>query len=164
MPEPATPDAVREPASRDSAAHSSAESAGAGAARLAHDVRGTWSELSEMLSLRRRLAESELRSDMAAARRFGIVTAAALALAVAGLGAIASALGAYADQRLAHEFPWITIGVGAALTVGGLLVSLLAWWRLRRNLLLFESSRAELQEDLVWLEEWIGHRLPNDAA
>ena len=127
-----------------------------GVAGLADDLRRSWSDVGEMLSLRRRLAELELRSDLARARRFGIVAGASLAFAVAGLAVVAVALAGCFDAMLALAFPWITIATGAVLLVGGSLAAVIAWYRFRSRLLLFEHSRAELAEDLLWLEEWLG--------
>ncbi|MEQ8785911.1 MAG: phage holin family protein [Pirellulaceae bacterium] len=131
-------------------------------AGLADDLRGAWTEASQMVSLRRALAESELRSDLAAARGFAIVAGTCLVLAIAGVAVLAVAGAGYADHRYGFDFPWFTLATGAVLLGGGLLVGLLSWLRFRRNLLLFEQSRHELKEDLLWLEEWLGRTQDGD--
>jgi uncharacterized membrane protein YqjE len=135
-----------------------ADPAAGGIAGLADDVHRSWTDVSEMLSLRRQLAEMELRSDLASAQRFGIVGGTALAFAVAGIAVVAVAVAGYFDALLKLSFPWITIATGAVLLIGGALAAVVAWYRFRSKLLLFEHSRAELAEDLLWLEEWIGRR------
>jgi protein-S-isoprenylcysteine O-methyltransferase Ste14 len=133
-----------------------AEPPQAGVTGLADDLRGAWTEAARMLVLRRALAESELRSDLAATRVFAIVAGACLVLAVAGVAVLAVAAATYADRLYGFDVPWVTIATGAVLLLVGLLVGLVSWIRFRRNLLLFEQSRAELKEDLLWLEEWLG--------
>jgi uncharacterized membrane protein YqjE len=127
-----------------------------GVADLADDLRRSWSDLGEMLALRRELAELELRSDLNRARRFGIFGGVALSLAIAGVAVVAAAVANHFDALFAHAFPWITVATGAVLLVGGSLAAAVAWYRFRSRLLLFEQSRAELAEDLLWLEEWLG--------
>jgi uncharacterized membrane protein YqjE len=133
-----------------------AEPTAAGVASLADDLRHSWSDVSEMIALRRQLAEAELKSDIALARRFSIFAAAAIAVAVAGLAVLVVAVSSHFDAALAHSFPWITTVTGAAFLLGGALAAAIAWRRFRGRLLLFEHSRAELQEDLLWFEEWLG--------
>jgi len=141
-----------------------AEPPQAGITGLADDLRGAWTEAARMLALRRALAESELRNDLAAARVFAIVAGACLVLAVAGVAVLAVAAATYVDRLYGFDVPWVTIVTGAVLLLGGLLVGLLSWIRFRRNLLLFEQSRAELKEDLLWLEEWLGRAADNMEA
>lgn len=128
----------------------------AGVSGLADDLRSAWSEVSQMLALRRELVESELRSDLTAARRFAIVATLCAVLAVVGLAVFAVAGAAYADRRYGFEVPWISLSTGGLLLALGLLGALVSWFRFRRSLLLLEQSRAELKEDLLWLEEWLG--------
>jgi hypothetical protein len=127
-----------------------------GVAGVADDLRRSWSDVSEMVVLRRQLAAAELKSDLSLARRCGIFGGAAVAVAVAGLAVVVAAVAGHFDAALALSFPWITFISGAVLLAGGALAAILAWRRFRGRLLMFEHSRAELQEDLLWLEEWIG--------
>lgn len=123
---------------------------------LVDDVRRAWSEMSEMVALRRRLAESELRSDLAASKQLAWSVGIGVVAALTGLSVLVMSLAAFADRQWNFAFPWFSTAAGGALLVGGLLFAWAAWWRFRRNFLGFQQSLAELKEDLVWLREWSG--------
>ena len=134
------------------------------AAPLIADVRHAWSEMAEMVSLRRRLAETELRSDLATSKRLAWSAGIGLVAALTGLPVLVMALSAFADSQWQFSFPWISTIAGSSLFVGGLLFASAAWWKFRRDFLGFQQSLAELQEDLVWLREWSGDQAEDDVA
>jgi len=49
------------------------------------------------------------------------------------------------------------------LLVAGLVVGWAAWRRFRRQRVMLRETLEELREDLVWLEEWLGHTDRRDA-
>lgn len=108
----------------------------------------------EMASLRWQLAESELRSDVAAARRFGLLGGAGLVAAITALPVLTVVLAGQLDLLLANPFPWVTFTAGGLLLIGGLLAAWVGWRRFRGEFLGLRESLDECREDLVWLRDW----------
>ena len=131
-------------------------------APLLADVRQTWSDVAEMLALRRRLAETELRSDLAASKQLAISAGVGLVVAVTGLPVLVIAIASFADRHFQLSFPWISTATGGVLLLGGSLFAWLAYTKFRRNFCGFQQSLAELQEDLIWLHEWAGNEAEVD--
>lgn len=136
----------------------------AASAPLVEDVRRSWAELTEMFALRRRLAEAELRSDLATSKKLAWTAGSGIVAALTGLSVLVMAVASFADRYWDLAFPWVSTTAGAALIVGGLFFAWASWWNFRRELLGFEQSIAELKEDLVWLREWSGAESDNDEG
>jgi uncharacterized membrane protein YqjE len=108
----------------------------------------------EMASLRWQLAESELRGDLAAVRRLGLLGGLGMLAAISALPVLTVVLAGQVDAVLANPFPWASLSAGCLLLAGG---SLTAWWgwrRFRREFLGLRESLEECREDLMWLREW----------
>ena len=117
-----------------------------------------WRDAAEMLVLRRQLAEAEIRSDIAAGKRLGIATLVGAVVALTGLPVIVAALGSALDRWLSGgqpAFPWATLSLGALFLASGLAMLWAGWRRFRRDFNGLQSSLAEIQEDFVWLREWV---------
>lgn len=115
-------------------------------------------DIAEMASLRWQLAESELRSDLAAAQRLGSVGGFGLAIAVASIAVLTVVLAGQIDARLANSFPWSTLAAGCLMLTGGLLAAWFSWRRFRREFQGLRESLDECREDLIWLREWAEDR------
>ena len=122
------------------------------------DFRRVVSDFSAMISLRRQLAEHELRSDLVISKRCGVVGAIGILLFLSGLPIFAVLVGSWLDRRLlgADAFPWISLVMAFALCGVGLAIGFTAWRSFQSKLNGFQASIGELQEDLVWLREFAG--------
>jgi putative superfamily III holin-X len=115
----------------------------------------TWSDLAETLDLRRKLAEAELKSDVAASKRLAVVGSVGVVLALSGLPLLLTALAFQLAAVTNVGFAaWLAI-LGGPLFAVGLAVVFLAWRRFRREFLALATTRQELREDLLWLREWL---------
>ena len=112
----------------------------------------------EMASLRWQLAELEVRSDLAAAQRFGWLGGAGVVAAIAAVAVLTVVLTSQLDDRLEPSFPWVTLSAGCLMLVGGLLAAWLSWRRFQGEFLGLRESLDECREDLVWLREWAEDR------
>lgn len=112
----------------------------------------------EMASLRWQLAELELNSDLAAARRLGVLGGAGLVAAVSSVPVLTMVLSGQLDAYVASDFPWITLSAGCVLLAGGLLAAWSGWRRFRAEFLGLRESLDECREDLIWLREWVSDR------
>lgn len=112
-------------------------------------------DLVEMASLRWQLAELEVRSDLAAARRLGVVAGAGIVAALAALPVLTVVLAGQLDNYLANPFPWVTLSAGCLLLIGGLLVAWMGWRRFRHEFSGLRESLDECREDMIWLREWV---------
>jgi uncharacterized membrane protein YqjE len=108
----------------------------------------------EMASLRWQLAELEVQSDIAAARRLGLLSGAGLVSAITSVPVLTVVLAGQLDTLLANSFPWVTLSAGCLLLAGGLLAAWLGWRRFRGEFLGLRESLDECREDLIWLREW----------
>lgn len=125
---------------------------------LGGEVGRAWSEVVEMLKLRRELAEAEIRSDLAVGRRLAIVGGLGLLVATTGLPVLVVSLSSLLETWLSISPHVLTLLLGATLLGAGLLVAVGAWRRSRREFLGLRQSLDELKEDLVWLHEWTDSR------
>jgi hypothetical protein len=112
----------------------------------------------EMISLRWQLAELEVNSDLAAARRLGVLGGAGFVAAISALPVLTVVLAGQLDTFLANGFPWVTLSAGCLLLVGGLLTAWLGWRRFRGEFLGLRESLDECREDLIWLRELVEDR------
>ncbi len=115
-------------------------------------------EVVEMASLRWQLAELELRSDLAAAQRFGWLGGIGLVASIASVAVLTVVLTSQLDERLESSFPWVTLSAGCLMLAGGLLAAWWSWRRFRGEFHGLRESLDECREDLVWLREWAQDR------
>ncbi len=139
---------------------------------VSNDLRRMLAELAEMFTLRRKLAEHELRGDLATSKRLGILGALGVAALVIGVAVLVAALAISFDLRLnlsaeelpSFPIPWTSLATAAVLIVIGALMIWSAWRGFRRDISGMRESIAELREDLVWLRDWLGkHDDPQDG-
>ncbi len=121
-------------------------------------IRRPLTEVAEMASLRWQLAELELRSDLQAAKRLGMLSGAGLVAALTGLPVLTIVLAGQLDSLIASNFPWVTLSVGGLLLIGGLLTAWFGWRRFRSEFLGLRESLDECREDLIWLRELVDER------
>ena len=129
---------------------------------LGSDARRLASDAAEMLDARRKLAELEIRSDIASSKRLAIAGGAGLVLALTGLPVLAVLLAGGLGARfpLSGDGPppsavnWWLLVLGVLFVVAGTLTVVWAWRRFRRDLLGLQESLGELKEDMAWLKEW----------
>ena len=115
----------------------------------------TWSDLAETLDLRRKLAEAEIKSDLAATKRLVVVGSLGAVLALWGVPLLLTALAFQLSLDTNIGFAaWLGI-FGGPLLVVGLATVYLSWRRFRREFLALATTRQELREDLLWLREWL---------
>jgi uncharacterized membrane protein YqjE len=122
----------------------------------------SFSDVVEMASLRWQLAELELQSDLAAARRLGVSGGAGFVAAISALPILTVVLAGQLDTFLANTFPWVTLSAGCLLLSGGLLAAWSAWRRFRGEFLGLRESRDECREDLIWLREFVEDRATSE--
>ena len=115
----------------------------------------SWSELTEMISLRRQLAEAEIRSDVALARRVVIVGGIGLVVVLCGLPVLLVSLALQFENWIGADSPFWSIFFGIGLVAAGALTIWTVWRRFRHEFLGLRESMAELKEDLIWLREWV---------
>ena len=116
---------------------------------------GLANDAGRLLALRCELARQELAADAASVRRLAIAAVVAVALAVLGAVFSAVAVARWLERWLGGAAAaWLLAG-GLVLLLSAVLCGWLAWRRFRRELVALAGSRAELREDLVWLQEWI---------
>ncbi len=121
-------------------------------------------DLGRMVALRWQLARLEWDDATAAIKRLGVPLAAAGVMALAVLPVLVICLADWLNGA------WPLAGVRWALVLGLLLavvagvVGWLAWRRFRREFVGLEETMEELREDVVWLKEWTGHELDDDAS
>lgn len=119
----------------------------------ADGIGGAWADLAETLELRRRLAEAEIRSDLATGKRLAIAGGVGLVLALVSLPLFLAALAWQLAAVTTIGFAaWLLI-FGGPLFVLGLATIYFAWRTLRRDFLALSATRQELREDLIWLRE-----------
>lgn len=111
-------------------------------------------ELKQTFALRWELARLELQADLENVRWLVIAAVVALVVVLTSLPVLVICLAELLDGLLGiSRLGWTAIA-GGLLLLGGLLGGWLAWRRFRRRLVGLEQTLEELQEDLVWLEEW----------
>ena len=122
-----------------------------------------WSELAEMIALRRQLASWEIRQDLKTARRTAVAIFLGTTLSLSGLVLLLQVL----SEQLAiwtnwPDAVWMLL-LGSLFPIIGVLAIWIAYRRFRRNLVALRASRAELDEDLTWIREWLGARRPSGS-
>ncbi len=135
---------------------------------LGADAGRLFPQLAEMLSARRELAELEVRTDVASAKRLAVGGAIGAVLALCGLPLLLVAAAETLAVQFGHDHLGWLLGLGIAAIVIGLLIVWRAWRRFRTSFIGLEQSLAELKEDLAWLREWAGkmeaHSPGDDAS
>ncbi len=109
----------------------------------------------EMATLRWQLAQLELQSDLAAAKRFSVLSGTGCVAAISALPVLTVVLAGQLDARLASDFPWVTLSAGCGLLAGGVLAAWWGWRRFRGEFLGLRESLDECREDLIWLREFV---------
>jgi hypothetical protein len=124
-------------------------------ADLKASLRSLISELREMLRLRWELLRLETISDLKNTRRLLIVWAISGVLILTALPLCAVALAdVLAGVWHLERWAWLLIFAGSLLFVA-LSAAYLAWRRFRRRFLGLQETLEELNEDRVWLNEWL---------
>jgi uncharacterized membrane protein YqjE len=124
-------------------------------ADLKASLRSLTGELREMLRLRWELLRLEATSDLKNTRRLLIIWAAASVMILTALPLCAVALAdVLADVWQIAHWGWLLIFAGSLLFVA-LSAAYLAWRRFRRRFLGLQETLEELNEDRVWLNEWL---------
>ena len=124
------------------------------------DVRGLASDVARMVVIRRQLAESEIRSDIASARRLAIAGGIGAVAVLTGLPVLVVLLAEVLAQHLLLDRIWWLLILGTVPLVGGLLIAWRAWRRFRSDFIGLQETLAEMHEDLEWLREWLGQQRP----
>jgi sirohydrochlorin ferrochelatase len=140
------------------------ETATSGFSALGNDARIALSDLSEMLDLRRQLAEAEIRHDLTVTKRLAIVGGMGAMAAFIGLPILLVALSLQLEAHFQLDHHGWTVGLGSLLLFAGLITLLTAYRRFRRDFVGLEESIAEFKEDLVWLREWVESQNADDTS
>ena len=134
---------------------SESTSSGSSGFSIGKDLVRSWSELTEMISLRRQLAEAEIRSDVALARWVVVVGGIGLVVVLCGLPVLLVSLALQFENWIGADSHFWSIFLGIVLVVAGALTMWTVWQRFRHEFLGLRESLGELKEDLVWLREWV---------
>lgn len=125
------------------------------------ETRRFLAELAEMVDLRKQLAEEEIRSDLATARRLATGGGIGAVLVLTGLPVLVMFATGRVDAWIQSQqdqpggWPWVTLGAALVLLVGGVVALSSSWRRFRRDFLGLQESLAEIKEDLAWLREML---------
>lgn len=131
--------------------------------KVARSASHIWSDAKQMITLRRELLAAEFQSDLVTAKRFGLLAACGCALSLGGVFMLVVMLAGLLDGWIDRSsVPWATLSIGALAFLTGAALLLAARNGFRRELHCFRESRAELQEDLIWMREWIDDQLPEN--
>ena len=117
-------------------------------------VASAWTDIRDLVLLRRQLVEQELRSDVLTARRLGVLGGCGLGFSLTGLTVVVVMLLLQLGVSQQWSHYWWAVGVGAVLVLLGLAICGIAWTRFKRDFTGLRDSIAELKEDLLWLREW----------
>lgn len=132
--------------------------------KVARSARHVWSDAKQMITLRRELLAAEFQSDIVTAKRFSLLAASGCALSLCGAFMLVVMLAGLLDGWIDRSnVPWATLSIGALALFSGSVLLLAARSGFRREFLCFRESRAEIQEDLLWMREWIDDQLPEDG-
>lgn len=133
---------------------------------------GEWgrlfSDFVELLTLRRQLAELEVRNDLRQIKRLGVFGGVGLTLCLVGMAVLAVLIGSLIDQWIATSTvprPWGSLVLGVGFIACGLETLRRSWHRFQRDFSGLKESIAELREDAEWLREWsVSESLKPDTA
>lgn len=119
-------------------------------------LRPLLTELARLLQLRRQLAVLEWEHDRRLMQRVAVVGGLGAVFALVGLPLLVTA----AAHALARAVDGIDVGtwclvLGGGLTLPGLTLLVLAVRKLRADFCGLHGTLAELNEDGIWLREWI---------
>ena len=123
------------------------------------ELRQTWRDVAELVQLRRRLAEQELRGDLTTVRRFAVVAVISGLSALIGLSLLVTALILQLERGLGLESHWLAVGAGAGILLLCLGVGIASALRFRRQFSGLKQTIHELKEDLAWIRD----RFEDDA-
>ncbi len=113
-------------------------------------------ELNRTMTLRRELATLELTHDRQLLVRSAILGGAGLVAAIVGLSQLTHALARVLAAVTALQLTaWLWI-LGGTLLLAGTVTVLFVYRRARAQFCGLAATRAELNEDLVWLRDWSG--------
>ena len=121
---------------------------------LAAEMRRFWTDLTELARLHRRLAQSELSADAAALKRLVIVAGSGAVMALSGLPLLLLLLAEGLATWMQLDRRLCLAVMGSVLVLSGPLLIWLAVRRFRRQFTALEQTRAELSENVRWLQEW----------
>ncbi len=140
------------------------ESESIGGAGWRHDLAEFKGELGRMLQLRRDLATLEFNHDRQLLRRCAIIGGCGAALLLTTLPLLLQLVAdKLAENSSLSVVGWTLILAGALGSLGLCLV-IVARRKLRSELRALRDTRAELDEDLIWLQEWVPHDWPAHRA
>lgn len=124
---------------------------------LRRDVSALGPAVREAAVLRWQLAQLELQSDLAALRRLAIVLASAAVVTLSALPLLLVALAEILDGWLGlARAGWLLV-LGLGMLASAFIAAALSWSRFRSTVTALRQTREELAEDLVWINEWLGH-------
>jgi uncharacterized membrane protein YqjE len=124
-------------------------------ADLRDELRSLAGELREMFRLRWELLRIEAVADLKNVRRLLIATAVSGVLVLTSLPLmISAAADALAGVWQIARWGWLLI-FAATLVILAAGIAFLAWRHFRRRIVGFQETLEELNEDRVWLEEWL---------
>ncbi len=125
---------------------------------LKHSVEALAADLRELAALHVRLAQSELNAATQQFRWFAVVLAAAGGVVVVAVSLLAFCLVELLQERLGGARTVWLAGIGLGALVASLAAAWLAWRRFRRRFVGLQQTAAELRENVVWIEEWLGKK------
>jgi uncharacterized membrane protein YqjE len=121
--------------------------------QIARDGKATISDVTESLALRKRLAEAELRYDLALAKRFGIFGGLGLIFLLTSLPVLLTAAAFALDNAYQLGVPnWLVI-LGSPLAILGAILGYTSWRSFQNRLRLFQETLAQFNEDLQAVQE-----------
>ena len=128
---------------------------------LRGEVTAVAAEAEQLVKLRWRLAEIELRESARTAQRFAVWASVAAVVLLTALPILIIATADWLNTSVPlGPLSWTWL-FGLAMALAGPLLGWLAWRRFRRDFRGLEQSIEELREDIVWLREWSGKSDPD---
>ncbi|MHB1033545.1 MAG: phage holin family protein [Pirellulales bacterium] len=126
-------------------------------ARLAMELKCLAAEARESAVARWRLARLESGAAAREVKRLAVALTLAAVLLLTALPILVSLVAEQLDGRWGLSRTTWLVSFGATLAAAGVAVGGLAWRRFRRDFVGLAETREELQEDALWLGEWLGH-------